>query len=184
MPRRSPTKPRYACSAAQATATPRRRRCTTWPSCPSCAVTTSKRAGGSRRALSWPKEAGRPDVVALSRHSLGLVMTVGGDPGAGLAHHEASLGYFRASGDRFQTAWTLSGIGLALRRSWDAARRGKGEIHREPQAPRRSQEPARHRGRPGGLGDARVDGPAPPALRFGWRRRSRRCGRRPALRRP
>ena len=70
-----------------------------------------RRLGAS---LALAEEAGRADVVALSQHSLGLVMTVDGDPLAGLAYQEASLAFFQESGDRFQTAWSLSGIGLAL----------------------------------------------------------------------
>ncbi len=63
--------------------------------------------------LALANEVGRPDVVALAQHALGLVMTVYGDPRRALSYQEAALAFFQASGDRFQTAWTLAGLGQA-----------------------------------------------------------------------
>jgi predicted ATPase/class 3 adenylate cyclase len=67
------------------------------------------------RGLAFATNLASPHLVARNKHSLGILLVVAGDPQAGLELLEDALGYFRASGDRFQVAWTLGEMGRAHR---------------------------------------------------------------------
>jgi predicted ATPase len=64
------------------------------------------------RSLEAAVSVSRPDFVALSESSLGIVLSLAGDDRAIDLLQEA-LAYFRASGNRFHIAWTLAELGSA-----------------------------------------------------------------------
>ena len=63
-------------------------------------------------SLEAARSVSRPDLVALSKSSLGIVLSLAGDRRA-IDLLQDALDFFRASGDRFHIAWTLAELGSA-----------------------------------------------------------------------
>jgi non-specific serine/threonine protein kinase len=66
-------------------------------------------------SLAFAQELNRPNLVAKNQSSLGIVLTVGGNPEAGLSLMAKAQDVFETAGDRFQMAWNLGQMGQAHR---------------------------------------------------------------------
>jgi non-specific serine/threonine protein kinase len=63
-------------------------------------------------SLEAARSVSRPDLVALSKSSLGIVLSLAGDRRA-IDLLQDALDFFLASGDRFHISWTLAELGSA-----------------------------------------------------------------------
>jgi non-specific serine/threonine protein kinase len=68
-----------------------------------------------KRSLAFATKSGDADLVARNQHALGVLLAIEGEAQAGLDLLARALQYFRASGDRFQLAWTLGEMAYAHR---------------------------------------------------------------------